>query len=107
MKRLGAVVRLRPEKEEEYLRLHAAVWPEVLDQIYRSNIRNYSIFLRDGLLFAYFEYVGDDLNADMAAMAADPRTREWWRMTDPCQERMPDTPEGEQWSTMREVFHCD
>ena len=77
MKRFGSVVRLRPEKQAEYRRLHAEVWPEVLDRITRSNIRNFSIFLRDGLLFFYMEYVGSDHESDMEAIAQDPRTREW------------------------------
>ena len=112
MKRYGLVVGLREEKIEEYNRLHADVWPDVLDQVHRSNIRNYSIFLRklpDGkhYLFAYFEYVGSDFAADMAAMAADPRTQEWWKLTDPCQEPLPDRAEGEWWAAAEEVFHVD
>ena len=58
MKRFGQVLHVRPEHRDDYVRQHAAVWPGVLEQIQRSNIRNYSIFLRDGVLFAYFEYVG-------------------------------------------------
>ena len=41
-------------------------------------------------LFAYFEYVGDDFAADMAKMAADPMTQDWWKFTDPLQEPLPD-----------------
>ena len=112
MKRYGSIVGLREEKIEEYNRLHADVWPDVLDRIHRSNIRNYSIFLRklpDGkhYLFSYFEYVGSDFAADMAAMAADPRTQEWWKITDPCQEPLPDRAEGEWWAAAEEVFHAD
>lgn len=112
MKRHGSIVGLREEKIEEYNRLHADVWPDVLDRIHRSNIRNYSIFLRklpDGkhYLFSYFEYVGSDFAADMAAMAADPRTQEWWKITDPCQEPLPDRAEGEWWAAAEEVFHVD
>ena len=112
MKRYGSIVGLREEKIEEYNRLHADVWPDVLDQIRRSNIRNYSIFLRklpDGkhYLFSYFEHVGSDFAADMAAMAADPRTQEWWKITDPCQEPLPDRAEGEWWAAAEEVFHVD
>ena len=112
MKRYGLIVGLREETIEEYNRLHADVWPDVLDQIHRSNIRNYSIFLRklpDGkhYLFSYFEYVGSDFAADMAAMAADPRTQEWWKITDPCQEPLPDRAEGEWWAAAEEVFHVD
>ena len=112
MKRYGSIVGLREEKIEEYNRLHADVWPDVLDRIHRSNIRNYSIFLRklpDGkhYLFSYFEYIGSDFAADMAAMAADPRTQEWWKITDPCQEPLPDRAEGEWWAAAEEVFHAD
>lgn len=105
--RHGSMTGLRPEGEREYRRLHAAVWPDVLRQIHDSNIRNYSIFLRDGLLFSYFEYVGDDLAADLAAMAADPRTREWWALTDPCQQPPATAAAEEQWAPMEEVFHCE
>lgn len=101
------VVALRPEKEQEYRRLHEAVWPDVLAQIRASNLRNYSIFLRDGLLFSYYEHVGTDLAADLAAMAADPRTQEWWQLTDPCQQPVPTAAPGELWAPMTEVLHVD
>ncbi|MFD9513179.1 L-rhamnose mutarotase [Streptomyces mirabilis] len=52
MQRFAAVIRLRPEKESEYRALHAAAWPDVLAALKRANIGNYSIFLRDGLLFS-------------------------------------------------------
>ena len=107
MSRHAAVIRLRPERADDYRRLHAHVWPDVLDQIRRSNIGNYSIFLRDGLLFSYFEYSGTDLDADLALMAADPRTRAWWALTDPCQQPVETAATGEHWAPMEEVFHCD
>ena len=72
MKRYTQVIRLRPEAEAEYIRYHAAVWPTVLQTISGCGIRNYSIFLRNGVLFAYFEYHGTDYDADMRKMAADP-----------------------------------
>ena len=107
MKRYGMVIRVRPEKLDEYKRLHAAAWPEVLARIAASNLRNYSIYYQDGLLFSYFEYIGDDYAADMAKIAADPVTQEWWKHTDPCQEPLPTRAEGEWWAAMEEVFHCD
>ncbi len=73
MKRFGQLIGVKPEKFEEYTKYHAAVWPEILSMISACNIRNYSIFHKDGLLFAYFEYVGEDFDADMAKMAADPK----------------------------------
>lgn len=112
MKRYGSIIGLRAGKIDEYKKLHAAVWPDVLEQIRNSNIRNYSIFLRqlpDGkyYLFSYFEYIGEDFGADMAAMAEDPRTQEWWAVCQPCQEPLVNRAEGEWWSDMEEVFHVD
>ena len=107
MKRFGSLIKVKLEKLAEYKALHEDVWPGVLEMIRKCNIRNYSIFLRDGMLFSYFEYHGDDYEADMAKMAADPTTQKWWKLTDPCQEPLPTCKEGEWWATMEEVFHTD
>ncbi len=107
MKRYGMVIGINPEKIEEYKRLHAAVWPDVLDMIKECNIRNYSIYLKDNNLFSYFEYVGVDFDADMAKMAADPTTRKWWDVCKPCQQPLLSRNEGEWWASMEEVFHLD
>lgn len=107
MKRYGSVIEVRPERLEEYKRLHAAAWPGVLKMITACNIRNYSIYYRDGLLFSYFEYVGDNYDADMARMAADPETQRWWDVCKPCQSPLPHRAEGEWWADMEEVFHHD
>lgn len=107
VQRFGSVIGLRAEHEQAYREMHSAVWPEVLAQISRSNIRNYSIFVHDDVLFSYFEYVGDDFRADMASMAADPHTRRWWDVMQPMQRQLDNTPEGEWWLPMVEVFHVD
>src|SRR5262245_5759213 len=107
MKRYGQVLHVGPEFRDAYVRHHAAVWPGVLAQIRRSNIRNYSIFLRDGMLFAYFEYVGKDFVADMRAMAADPETRRWWALMEPMQQKWQGASSEEWWANMTEVFHTD
>jgi L-rhamnose mutarotase len=107
MKRYGLVLRVRPEKEQEYRRYHEAVWPEILDIIRNANIRNYSIYLKDHYLFAYYEYVGDDHAADMAKLAAEPKMREWWDVMEPMQDPLPTRKKGEWWAEMEEVFHTD
>lgn len=107
MQRFGQVIRIKPDKAEEYERLHAAVWPEVLDMIRQCNIRNYSIYRYGDLLFAYFEYHGTDFAADMEKMAADPATQRWWAINKPLQDPLPDRAPGEWWATMREIFHTD
>ncbi len=112
IRRYGKVIGVRPEKLEEYKRLHASVWPGVNAMIRACNMRNFTIFWRrfpDGkhYLFMYFEYVGDDYAADMKKMAADPTTQEWWKRTEPCQEPLPDRALGEWWADMAEVCHND
>lgn len=107
MKRYGQVIRLQTGARADYVRRHAKVWPEVLQMIHQCNIRNYSIFLKDDTLFAYFEYAGDNFEADMARMAADPKTQEWWTIMKPMQQPVPTRKEGEWWAGMEEVFHTD
>ena len=107
MKRIGQVIRIKPEMEERYKELHANAWPKVLEMIEKCNVRNFSIFMRDGYLFSYMEYVGDDYEADMKKMADDPETQLWWKQTDPCQTPVETAEKGEWWADMEEVFHTD
>jgi L-rhamnose mutarotase len=107
MVRYGQLIGLQPGKLAEYARYHAKVWPEVLSKITECNIRNYSIFHRDGQLFAYFEYVGTDYKADMEKMADDPKTQEWWKIMKPMQAPLKNRRDGEWWVDLDEVFHLD
>ncbi|MCW5236963.1 L-rhamnose mutarotase [Verminephrobacter eiseniae] len=108
MQRHGAVIGIRAEMLEEYKALHAAVWPAVLAQIRRSNIRNYTIYLREpeNLLFSHFEYHGSDFEQDMERMANDPETQRWWAVCMPCQRPLSSRESGEHWARMEELFHC-
>lgn len=107
MQRFGQVLGLRPEHAADYIRLHADVWPGVLKKIEECNMRNYSIFRYGDMLFAYFEYIGADYEADMAKIAADPTTQEWWALCGPMQRPVAERAEGEWWHTIEEVFHVD
>jgi L-rhamnose mutarotase len=109
MRRIAQIIQLKPEAIDEYKKIHAEVWPGVLATIAACHIKNYSIFLREpeNLLFAYFEYHGDDLKGDMAKMAADETTQRWWKITDPMQTPLETAAEGEWWAPAEEVFHED
>jgi len=111
VQRFGSVIGLKAEKKDYYNKLHADPWPEINAMIKKCNIQNYSIYEveLDGklYLFSYFEYTGDDFEADMQQMKDDPKTNEWWAETDPCQIRLPGTPEDEQWLKIEEVYHLD
>ena len=112
VQRFGMVTGLKPGKMEYYKQLHAAVWPAVQQKIKECNINNYSIYLKeiDGkpMLFSYFEFTGQDFNADMQKMAADSATKRWWKETDPCQQPLTDAASKKQiWSGMEEIFHLN
>ena len=107
MQRIAMVVGVKPDQIEEYERIHREVWPEVLENIRRHNITNYSIFRHGNLLISYYEYVGDDYEGDMARLATDPKSQEWWTITDPMQQPVDDRAPGEWWKRIPEVFHVD
>jgi len=107
MKRIASVIGLSPESIEQYEALHSDVWPGVLTRLSESNITNYSIYRYGELLFSYFEYIGDNYDADMAATAADPTTQQWWAVCKPLQRPVDDRAEGEWWKVIPELFHQD
>jgi len=111
-KRYASVIGLNPDRVEVYKRLHADVWPTVLEEIKRCNIHNYSMYLKkfdDGsyYLFSYFEYGGEDFTADMKRMANDAETQRWWNFCSPCQIPLGNREQGEWWAGLEEVFHYD
>ena len=112
VQRYGSVIGVKEEALAKYKQMHAEPWPEVNAQLKACNIRNYSIYLTqfpdgDHYLFSYFEYVGDDFEADMKKMADDPKTKEWWSHTDPMQIPLSNRNEGQWWKNMEEVYHLD
>jgi L-rhamnose mutarotase len=106
VERHGLVVNVVPELRDEYLRLHSTVWPEVEATLTACNITNYTIFVLEDTLFAYYEYVGADHDADMERIAADPVTQDWWTHTSPCQTAFGSLGGASQgWREAREVWH--
>lgn len=110
MERYGSVIELKDDQIDLYKKLHADVWPDVLEIISRANIVNYSIYLRqlpDGkhYLFSHMEYGGNDFAGDMAALAEEPVIQKWWDVCMPCHEPFSDRADGEWWASMEEVFH--
>ncbi|WP_242675464.1 L-rhamnose mutarotase [Niastella koreensis] len=108
--RYGMITGVKPEKLDYYKSLHGKPWATVLAKIKECNIENYSIYLQkidsNYFLFSYFEYTGNDFDADMKKMAADTATQRWWRETDPCQLPLLEAVAKKQiWTKMEEVFY--
>jgi L-rhamnose mutarotase len=103
------VTGLKPEKAARYRELHAHPWPGVNKMIKECHIQNFSIHEREiegkTYLIAYLEYTGNDFDADMKRMAADPETQRWWKETDPCQSPLPDAAaKGKTWTDTEEIY---
>lgn len=110
MKRFGWVGELKSEFVDKYIALHADTWSAVLARNTDCNLQNYSIFHKqmpggEHLLFSYVEYTGDDLQADMDRMAADPEVQRWWDECKPCFESIAGLAPGEVWLPMEQVFY--
>jgi L-rhamnose mutarotase len=104
MQRIGFVMRLRPGAEAEYRRRHAAVWPELLDDLRAAGCHNYSIYLRDNDLFGYMEV--DDPKRFQETMAASEVNARWQAHMAPLIDPLIDPKTGFP-QQVDEVFHLD
>ena len=102
------VIKIKPEKLEEYKRLHADSNPGVRDLLNKYHMHSFSIFLLEiddeYYEFGYYEYTGDDYEGDMAKLAAEERNIEWLKICDPMQIPLKG---HKSWVMMEEVFHND
>tara|TARA_B100000029_G_scaffold473677_1_gene515296 strand:+ start:11012 stop:11473 length:462 start_codon:yes stop_codon:yes gene_type:complete len=107
IKRVGMVIKIKPEYIEEYKVLHASSNPGVRDLLTKANMHNFSIFLHqldDGnwYEFGYYEYTGNDFKADMEELSKHPRNIEWLKICDPMQVPL-NGYEG--WAEMEQVYY--
>src|SRR5215813_13781533 len=107
MKRIGFLLKVKPDKIEEYKKHHEAVWPEMLDALRRTGWHNYSLFMRDdGLLFGYFE-TPESLEAAQAGMAKTEINTKWQDFMAPYFEALGGAHPDEMMAPLVEVFHLD
>jgi L-rhamnose mutarotase len=104
MQRIGFAMRLRPGNEAEYRRRHAAVWPEMLDELRAAGAHDYSIFLRGDDLFGYL--VVDDLARFQAYLAASDVNARWQAEMGDLIDPLTDPATGFH-RQLDEVFHLD
>jgi len=106
IKRIGMVIKLDSLRMKEYLALHDDSNAGVRDLLEKYNLRDFSIFvtrLDDGNYyeFGYYEYIGKNYEADMAALDNEPRNKEWLKICDPMQIPL----KGEtSWKKMKQVY---
>jgi L-rhamnose mutarotase len=100
--RAGFVLRVKPDKVDEYVRAHREVWPELLEALKGAGIRNYTIFRAGNEMFGYFE--ADDLAQAEEFLAAQDVSARWQdAMAELLEERVPD--QGP--PPLEEIFRLD
>lgn len=78
MQRIFFVLRVKPERIEEYKKRHRSVWPDMMKALRETGWNNYSLFLRpDGLLVGYLET--EDFERARASMANREVNTRWQR----------------------------
>ncbi|MCW2916914.1 MAG: L-rhamnose mutarotase [Actinomycetia bacterium] len=105
MKRVCFLLKVRPDRLDEYRERHRAVWPDMLSALRDTGWHNYSLFLRDdGLLVGYLET--DDFDAALEGMARTDVNARWQTEMAPFFEDLDGHPD-EGMTTLAEVFHLD
>ena len=104
MKRHAFAMRLKSGNEAEYKRRHDEIWPELVAELRKAGISDYSIYLdrKTNTLFA-FQYLADDAaDADLPSL---PVVKKWWHMMKDLMETNNDeSPVSED---LQEMFHMD
>jgi L-rhamnose mutarotase len=107
MQRVAFILKVRPEKIDEYKRHHEAVWPDMQDALRRTGWHNYSLFMRDdGLLFGYFE-AEESFAASLAGMAKEEVNARWQAFMAPYFEGIGGAHADQNMQELVEVFHLD
>lgn len=105
IKRYGMAVKLKKNKINFYKKNHAAVWPEILKELKKININNYSIFLKDDYLFGYLEYSGSNFEKDIEKMEKIPIVDKWNKLMVDCFIPFPGTVNNSSWEMMDDIFY--
>ena len=104
MERVCFLLRVRPDRLDEYRERHRAVWPEMRDALSATGWRNYSLFLRDdGLLVGYLET--DDYAAAQEAMTRTAVNPRW--QAEMSEFFVDDGNPDEGFRVLDEVFHLE
>ena len=107
MRRVGFLLKVRPDKIEEYKARHKTVWPEMLDALRRTGWHNYSLFIRDdGLLFGYFQ-TPESFQAALAGMSKEDINAQWLESMAPFFENLTGAHADQSMVELQEVFHLD
>lgn len=80
MQRICFLMDLIPGREDEYQRRHDEIWPELVAELQKAGVRNYTLFRRDTTVIAYAECHPDAATAFglVGATEVNARWSEWF-----------------------------
>ena len=105
--RYAMAVKLKDEKREYYIKNHANVWPEILDELKKIKVKNYSIFLKEDFMFGYLEYDGDNFDQDMEEMSKIAIVDKWTKLMIDCFNHFPNNEDNNSWVMMDQIFFME
>ncbi|MCC6728274.1 MAG: L-rhamnose mutarotase [Chthonomonadales bacterium] len=95
MQRVGLLLRVKPEKLDEYRALHENIWPDLKAELKAAGMRNYSLWLLpDGREFGYLEC--DDWQATCDYLATSAVHERWQALMQNYLDSPQDTGQGGQ-----------
>ncbi|MBN9388177.1 MAG: L-rhamnose mutarotase [Chloroflexi bacterium] len=104
MQRIAFLMKLKAGREEEYLRRHNEIWPEMLETLKKAGISNYNIYLNGLQLIATLEV--ENFNYMTEYLANDPTAARWEESMKENIERDVD-PEKNFPALLPQMFHMD
>jgi L-rhamnose mutarotase len=104
--RICFLLKVRPERLNEYKEHHRNVWPEMQEALRETGWRNYSIFARpDGLVVGYLE--AEDFEKCRAEMKKFPINTLWQAEMAPLFESKNGEAADDTMFPLEEIFHLD
>ena len=105
IQRYGMAIRLKDDKRQFYIDNHVNPWPEVIQELKKFKVQNYSIFLKEDFMFGYLEYDGDNFDLDMAEMSKIAIVDKWTKLMIDCFNPFPGNEDNNSWVMMDEIFY--
>jgi L-rhamnose mutarotase len=109
MAKIGFRLKVREGKEEEYIREHQNVWPELLDIYKKAGFHNYSIFIDDRDLFLYCEVEGgmEEFVSAWKTVQATELSKNWSERMTPLLEPARGIGETQAPPLMKQIFYLE
>jgi L-rhamnose mutarotase len=109
MAKIGFRLKVKEGFEDEYIRAHQQVWPELLDVVQDAGIHNYNIFIDGQDVFLYCEVDGtvEDFVAAWKRIQATEVSRRWSEAMSKLLEPARGIGEEEAPPMMKKIFYLE